>query len=162
MHISYYSLKPSCRGNVRLRSKDPLVDPIIDPKYLCNEADMKEAIASVQDIIKLTKAASLQEIGLTAIAANFTGCDYTPWSAEYIKCMLKMTANTSIHASGTCKMGNSSDPVAVVDDQLRVYGVQNLRVADGSIFPTVPRAHPTAPCMMVGEVLASLITKGRD
>ncbi|KAI1307609.1 Glucose dehydrogenase -like protein [Halotydeus destructor] len=158
--ISYYSLVPSSRGYVKLRSTDPLVNPIIDPKYLTDDGDMKEAIATVKDIIKLSKASSLQQIGLTPTVVTISGCNYTAWTDEYIKCYLRLYGDTSIHASGTSKMGNSSDPMAVVDDQLRVYGIQNLRVVDGSIFPTVPRAHPTAPCMMAAEVAASLIING--
>ncbi|KAI1297291.1 Glucose dehydrogenase -like protein [Halotydeus destructor] len=156
--ISYYSLVPSARGYTKLRSSDPLDDPIIDPKYLSVEGDMKEAISAVKDIIKLAKAKALQEIAITPIVPKLTGCDYEAWSDDYITCYLKEYAGTSIHASGTCKMGNSSDPMAVVDDQLRVYGVKNLRVADGSIWPTVPRAHPSAPCIMVGELVATLIS----
>ncbi|KAI1297232.1 Glucose dehydrogenase -like protein [Halotydeus destructor] len=157
LSISYYSLVPSARGYTKLNTTNALDDPVIDPKYLSGEGDLKEAISAIKDIIKLGKAKAFQGIAMTAIASNISGCDYEAWSDEYITCYLKVNAATSVHASGTCKMGNSSDPMAVVDDQLRVYGVQNLRVVDGSIWPTVPRAHPSTPCMMVGEVAATLI-----
>ncbi|KAI1297231.1 Glucose dehydrogenase -like protein [Halotydeus destructor] len=157
MTIVYYLLQPTSRGYVKLRSSDPLDDPIVDPKYLSGEGDLKEAISAIKGVIRLTKAKAFQDLALAAIAPELSGCDYEAWSDDYITCYLKEYADTSIHASGTCKMGNSSDPMAVVDDQLRVYGVQNLRVVDNSIWPTVPRAHTTAPCMMAGEVAATLI-----
>ncbi|KAI1297308.1 Glucose dehydrogenase -like protein [Halotydeus destructor] len=133
---------------------------VVDPKYLQGDGDMKEAISAMSALIKLAQAKAMREINMTAVAPKYAGCDSTPWSDDYIRCYLKVNAYSSYHFSGTCKMGNSSDPMAVIDDQLRVYGVQNLRVADGSIWPTVPRAHPTAPAIMVGEVLSSLISQG--
>ncbi|KAI1297292.1 Glucose dehydrogenase -like protein [Halotydeus destructor] len=159
--LAYYNLYPCSVGSVKVNSADPLADVLIDPKYLTCEADMLDAVDAVYRLLKLSKAKAFQEIGLSPIAPNITGCDATPWSDSYVKCYVKTYGTTSIHFTGTSKMGNSSDKMAVVDDQLRVYGVQNLRVADGSIFPTPPRAHPTAACWMVGEVVSSLISGGK-
>ncbi|KAI1297305.1 Glucose dehydrogenase -like protein [Halotydeus destructor] len=157
MGITYYNLLPNARGYLTLRSSYPFDDPIINPKYLSGKGDLEEAIYGIKDIIKLAKAKAFQSLAMTPIGPSLPGCDHEAWSDEYVTCYLRVNAHSSNHQSGTCKMGNSSDPMAVVDDQLRVYGVQNLRVADGSIWPTGPRAHPTGPCIMVGEVAATLI-----
>ncbi|HZT98385.1 MAG TPA: GMC oxidoreductase, partial [Ktedonobacteraceae bacterium] len=74
--------------------------------------------------------------------------------SEYARC----TANTVYHPAGTCKMGNIRNPLTVVDAQLRVKGVNHLRVADASIFPTMTSVNPCITCIMIGEECADLLT----
>lgn len=81
--------------------------------------------------------------------ANYTMDDFREW--------VKATATTVYHPVGTCKMGRADDPDAVVDDSLRVYGVQGLRVADASIMPVIPNVNTDAPARMVGYHLADMI-----
>lgn len=72
-------------------------------------------------------------------------------------CQIRAETGPENHQSGTCKMGPSIDPTAVVDPKLRVHGIANIRVADASIFPTVPNANPIAGIMMVAEKAADMI-----
>ncbi|KAI1283226.1 Glucose dehydrogenase -like protein [Halotydeus destructor] len=154
--VTYYNIVPSTRGYLKLRSNDPLDQPIIDPKYLSADGDLEEAIGSFRDMLKLSDAKALKEIAMKPIEPSLGSCG-DPWTESYITCYIREFGFTSNQQAGTCKMGNSSDPMAVVDDQLRVHGVKGLRVVDASIFPTTPRGGVAAPAMMVGEVAASFI-----
>ena len=86
------------------------------------------------------------------------GCENFKFgSDEYWKCMIRHLSIGIWHLSGTCKMGPATDPLAVVDARLRVYGVKGLRVADASIMPMVPNAHTNIPSMVVGMKCADMI-----
>lgn len=72
-------------------------------------------------------------------------------------CQIRTKTGPENHQSGTCKLGSSTDPNAVVDSELRIHGIPNIRVADASIFPTVPNSNPIAGIMMVAEKAADMI-----
>ena len=80
------------------------------------------------------------------------GCErFKMWSDEYLECLARHYTSTIYHHSGSAKMGPPSDPGAVVDARLRVYGVTGLRVVDASIMPTIPSGNTNAPTIMIGE-----------
>jgi choline dehydrogenase-like flavoprotein len=86
------------------------------------------------------------------------GCELETFGTyQYFSCVLDKYVNSAHHIVGTCKMGNSSDPQAVVDPELRVYGVSSLRVVDASIMPVIPSANTNAPTIMIGEKASDLI-----
>jgi len=86
------------------------------------------------------------------------GCDaHEVLSDEYLKCYIRLYTFGTYHQSGTCKMGPKSDPMAVVDSRLRVYGVKGVRVADVSICPNVISGHTMAPAIMIGEKAAAMV-----
>jgi choline dehydrogenase len=142
-------LPESC-GFLQLRSADPLAQPLIQPNYLASEADMAVLVQGVK---------IARELASTQAFAPFIGEAIQPSAAvrsdEEIRAYIRASASTVYHPAGTCKMG--SDPLAVVDSQLRVYGVEGLRVADASIMPTLINGNTNAPAIMIGEKLAELM-----
>ena len=82
---------------------------------------------------------------------------HKPWSDDYFKCVVQNNVMTIYHPIGTCKMGPSEDPMAVVDPKLRVYGISNLRVIDASIMPKIVGGNTNAATVMIGEKAADMI-----
>jgi choline dehydrogenase len=139
---------PKSRGEVRLASKDPLAAPLIDPGYLTDRADtefLMESMGMVRDIAAHAAMGKVEE---------FTpGPDYRDQTA--LRRELPNRVHSAYHPVGTCRMG--SDERAVVDPQLRVRGIEGLRVADASIMPSVTGGNTNAPSYMIGEMCASFI-----
>ncbi len=147
---SVCQLRPESRGHVRIHAADPAVYPLIQPNYLSTLTDQKTAVAA----IRLTRS-----IADSAPMRPFVAEELVPGQAwqsdeELLQCARDI-GETIYHPVGTCKMG--SDPMAVVDERLRVRGVPGLRVADASIMPTIPSGNTNAPAIMVGEKAAALI-----
>ena len=148
--------KPKSRGRLRIRSNDPRDEPSILFNYLAHEADREGWLACV----RLTR----EIIGQKAMDP-YRGPEIEPGEAtasdEDILEWVRNTGETAYHPSCTCKMGGDGDPLAVLDPECRVRGVENLRVVDASIFPTITNGNLNAPTIMVGEKAADLIL-GRD
>ncbi|MDA0677579.1 MAG: mycofactocin system GMC family oxidoreductase MftG [Chloroflexi bacterium] len=150
MVIALYLAKGA--GSIRLHSADPDDHPVIDLNYLTEEFDRQRFREAVGICVELGKQSAFSEIieGLT---------DPSPPDLASDKALdewLLKNVRTSHHVSGTCKMGPASDPMAVVDSQLRVRGVSGLRVADASIMPDCIRANTNVTAMMIGEKAAAL------
>ena len=148
--MSVCQLRPESRGTVRIRSADPLEAPSMQPNYLSAELDRRCAIAGVRLARSLAATKSLQP---------YVAEEYRPGAAaESDADLLEFARNygaTIFHPSGTCKMG--ADPMAVVDDRLRVHGLAGLRVVDCSIMPTLVSGNTHAPVVMIAEKASDLI-----
>lgn len=131
-------IAPLSRGNVTLQSADTSDLPIINPNWLDSKTDQEMAIAMFKRI--------RQAFGSDAMAPVVIGEEYYPEkqveSDEEILEFIKNNIMTLWHAACTCKMGTSDDPMAVVDHEAKVFGVQGLRVVDASAFPFLPPGHP--------------------
>jgi len=131
-------LRPLSIGTIRLASTDPYAKPLIDPQYFSNILDLDTIVEGLKIGLALSKTEAFQKVGSKFYDKIFPGCEgFTPWTDDYWRCFVRHYSLTIYHPSGTCKMGPSSDSTAVVDSQLRVYGIQRLRVADASIMPYV-------------------------
>ncbi|WP_448572054.1 GMC family oxidoreductase [Trichothermofontia sp.] len=141
---------PKSRGHLQLRSADPLAPPRILVNYLQQQADVDALVTGVKRTRELLQAGAFDP---------FRGEEIAPGAAvvsdDAIAAYVRQTSEAFWHSVGTCKMGH--DPLAVVDDQLRVRGVTGLRVADASIMPTIPTGNTHAPTMMIAEKAADLI-----
>ncbi|XP_037813969.1 glucose dehydrogenase [FAD, quinone] [Lucilia sericata] len=151
-------LRPKSKGRISLRSANPFHWPKMEPNFMQDPDDVRAMIEGVKLILKLTETKAMRRIGTQFNRNPFLGCEHLPFSSDsYWKCCLRLYGSSLQHQSGTCKMGPSSDPEAVVDPQLRVYGIDNLRVADASIMPNIPAGHTNAIVIMIAEKAADMI-----
>lgn len=155
-------LHSKCRGTLKIRSDDPYVQPLIDPNYLCDELEVKALLESAKFVHRLTRTKAMGECQTEFDIDDNERCAYLrrkddPESAAYWTCVIEQYTNGENHHSGTCKMGPASDPTAVVDHQLRVHGIPNLRVVDASVYPTPINCNTIAPTIMIGEKASDMI-----
>jgi choline dehydrogenase len=148
-------LRPESRGHVGLTSADPLADPAIFANYLATEEDRR----AVRQGVKIAREVAAQAaLSRYVSAENAPGPDVKT-DAE-IDAWIARTGETIYHPVGTCRMGAAGDPMAVTDDQLRVQGIEGLRVIDASAIPTLIGGNTNAPTIMLAEKAADLI-RGR-
>ena len=148
-----YQLRPKSRGSVHLAADDHHSKPIIDPAYLSHEDDRQCLRAAVRLARRIVGQPALNAYCGEELAPGkntATGEDLDRWIAE--------NANTVFHPVGTCRMG--SDAEAVVDGELRVKGVERLRIADASVMPSLISGNTSAPTMMIAERAASFLLQG--
>ncbi|SPB13769.1 choline dehydrogenase [Caballeronia novacaledonica] len=146
-------LRPKSRGTVRLNSPDMRDVPLIDPRFLSEEADMETMVAGVKIIRRIFAQRALAEIGGKELLTDDFGADDS--NEEAIRAFIRSHADSIYHPIGTCRMGR--DDMAVVDPTLRVHGIDGLRVVDASIMPTLIGGNTHAPAMMIGEKAADMI-----
>tara|TARA_B100000780_G_scaffold154169_1_gene107823 strand:- start:1527 stop:3161 length:1635 start_codon:yes stop_codon:yes gene_type:complete len=151
---SFWACHPESRGHIRIKSADPFADPVITPKYLSTERDQKTMIEGVKMLRDIINQPSFLDLWNKEMVP---GKEYQT-DAEILDAVRTM-GGTVFHPTGTCRMGN--DDHAVLDPELRVNGVDGLRVVDASIMPKITSANTNAPTYMVGEKAADMILNGR-
>ncbi|MCF0040600.1 GMC family oxidoreductase [Dyadobacter fanqingshengii] len=139
-------VQPQSRGEVKLHSSNPMDLPLINPNYLQEDADVAVLSKAVALVRKLANTQKFSELN---------GGEMVPGADADIEAFVRSQATTIWHPAGTCKMG--TDAMAVVDPELRVHGIQNLRIADASVMPTVTSGNTVAACFMIGEKAADMI-----
>jgi choline dehydrogenase len=148
--MSVCQLRPTSRGTVRIKSNDPRQAPAMQPNYLSTELDCETTVAG----LKLART-----IAATHAMKDYTLDEYRPGpDARSDADLLEFARNhgaTIFHPVGTCRMGNDSD--AVVDPQLRVNGVDGLRVVDASVMPTLVSGNTNWPTVMIAEKAADMM-----
>ncbi len=151
---SVCNLRPTSRGSVHITSTDPEAPPAINPNYLSTDEDRKVAAESLRLTRNIVKQSAL---------APYAPEEYKPGiqyqSDEELVKAAGDIGTTIFHPVGTCKMGRDDDPMAVLDSQLRVRGIQHLRVVDASAMPTITSGNTAAPTMMIAERVAELLTR---
>lgn len=166
-------LRPKSRGYIKLRSTNPNDPPIIDPRYLTEESDIKVFIEVMKMQLKIINTSAFRKLNMTMyrvaeldkccgkyLPRNFKTMDpYTiDYSDEFLRCAALTYFTVDHHYVGSCRIGHARDPMAVVDNRLRVLGgVRGLRVVDCSIIPFVPSGNTNAPAIVVGEKAADII-----
>lgn len=154
--VSSYALSCKSRGEVRLRDANPGSKPVLRTNYLAHPDDVRLCGAGLGLARRVLRAPSLARLlsGEIGAAANLDESDEAA-----IERVVRQEARTVYHPAGTCRMGNDAD--AVVDTELRLRGVAGLRVADGSVMPTIVRGNTNATAIMIGERAADFIRSGR-
>ncbi|XP_046815226.1 glucose dehydrogenase [FAD, quinone]-like [Vespa crabro] len=159
-HIIPMILRPKSRGYVKLKSKNPLDYPLMYHNYLTNPDDVNVLREGVKAAIAFAETSSLKRLGTRFHSKPLPNCKHLPmFTDEYWECAIRQYTMTIYHMSCTAKMGPRSDPMAVVDPSLKVYGVEGLRVIDASIMPTITSGNINAPVIMIGEKGSDLIKK---
>ncbi|MFA7394536.1 MAG: GMC family oxidoreductase N-terminal domain-containing protein [Pigmentiphaga sp.] len=147
-------LRPLSRGSLELASADPLVAPRIQANFLEHAQDLETLARGLQAARRIVASPAM---------ARYSGHEIEPGpqvsTSGDIEAAIRRQVLTAYHPVGTCKMGPASDPFAVVDPQLRVHGIDGLRVADASIMPTIIGGNTSAPAMMIGERCAEFILR---
>jgi choline dehydrogenase len=146
--IGVVLLQPESHGTITVRSADPTVPPEIDARYLTGSSDLARLASGIAQTRELFATDALRRHVAEPMLPTAEQSDV----AEYVR----TSAETLYHPTGTCRMG--VDEAAVVDPELRVRGVERLRVADASVIPQIIRGHTHAPSVMIGEKAADLIT----
>ena len=145
-------------GELRLSSPDPPVQPVLDYNYLQEPFDRERLREAVRICLDLAAPDDMKAI----IERRISPTDNELVSDEIPDDWLMRTAITSHHVSDTCKMGTASDPMAVVDQQGRVHGINGLRVADASITPDCICANTNVTTMVIGERIATFMREGQS
>jgi choline dehydrogenase len=141
-----FAMRPHSRGCVELRSNDPFDAPVIHAGYFWDRRDLertRKGIGLVREILAQPALEAYRGREVAPGAETVGEAAVDTWIAA--------TAQTASHAVGTCRMGVDNDPLAVVDDRLRVRGVDGLRIADASVMPTITSSNTMAPTMMIGQ-----------
>ncbi len=155
--VAACNLRPTSRGVIRLRSSDPAAAPIIAPNYLDTEADRRVAADAIRVTRRLMSQPALQP---------FHPQEYLPGpgvgddDASLAKAAGDI-GTTIFHPVGTAKMGLPSDPLAVVDERLRVFGLEGLRVIDASVMPTITSGNTNTPTIMIADRGARFVLEDR-
>ena len=152
--LTSYYLRPRSRGRVALTSADPAVAPLVDPNYLAEPGDLAMSVEG----LKL-----MREIMGQPVFARYLAGEHLPGAAirSDAECAdyIRRQGRTCYHPVGTCRMG--SDAGAVVDPQLRLRGIERLRVCDSSVMPSLVSSNTNAPSIMIGEKASDLVRGNR-
>jgi len=152
--IIFSLMSPASRGSVRLASADPQQPPLIDPNYLADERDVQRMVGGLH---------TAREVAARDALAPFRAAELFPGpdarSDAALRAYLRRGVSTYFHPVGTCRIG--SDPMSVVDPELGVHGIANLRVADASVMPSVTSGNTNAAVLGIAERAASIITGER-
>lgn len=146
-------LGPRSRGVIMLNYTDPIFgDPLIFANTFTDPIDLLTIVEGVKQSLNLLNTESLRKIGVGLEMTPLPACASIPFGTdEYWACIATSYTTTIFHPVGTCKMGTQQDKNAVVDNTLKVYGIDNLRVIDASIMPTIVKGNTNAPVIMIGE-----------
>ena len=150
---SVCDLRPTSRGSVHITSNDFREPPRIAPNYLATAEDRKTAA----DALRLTRQIVSQS-ALAALQPEEIKPGMTAQTDEELAQAAGQIGTTIFHPAGTCRMGRDDDPLAVVDSELRVRGLQGVRVVDASVMPTLTSGNTNSPVLVIAEHAANLMT----
>jgi choline dehydrogenase len=150
--ISVCNLRPISRGSIHAVSADPAAAPAIQPNYLSTPEDEQVAVDALRLVRRIVAQPPLQRFHPQELKP---GEDVA--SPEAMLDAARRLSTTIFHPVGTAKMGLASDPMAVVDSRLRVFGVEGLRIADASVMPTITSGNTNSPTMMIAEKAARMM-----
>jgi choline dehydrogenase len=148
--VIVYQLRPESRGEIRLKSANPADAPAMRPNYLATETDQRTIVAGLKLARGLLGSSHMR---------SYVAAEHVPGAAvstdEQLLDYARNFGGTVFHPTSTCKMG--ADPMAVVDAELRVHGIEGLRVVDASVMPTVVSGNTNAATIMIAEKASDMV-----
>jgi choline dehydrogenase len=152
---SVWQCRPTSRGRIEIKSADPLLPPRITPNYLAEEIDRKTLVAGIKVLREIYRQPAFKPLWDEEVLPGANASN-----DQQLLDFVRRQGGTVFHCVGTCRAGTDGD--AVVDPELRVHGVEGLRVIDASIMPTITSANTNAASIMIGERGADLVLRGRS
>lgn len=153
-------LYPRSRGKILLKDSQPLTPPLIHANFFNDTRDLDVIVEGLKMAVELSKTRAFQSFGSTLHTAPIPSCSHFAFGSDtYWGCSVRHITTQLHHQCGTCKMGPRWDSSAVVDPELQVYGVDNLRVVDASIIPVIPGGHTVAVVYMIGEKASDMVKR---
>lgn len=149
---------PKSKGRVELKDNNPFHWPRFHLNYFEHDEDVETLLGGIKAAIEIAKSPAMQALGARIHDVPLPNCAHHGFGTDdYWRCSIRTLSCTLHHQVGTSKMGPATDGQAVVDPQLRVYGVHGLRVADTSVIPEPPTSHTNAVSFMIGEKAADMV-----
>lgn len=151
-------INPKSRGRIDLYSNSPFIAPKIYPNYLHDKADVDVIVKGIKMLNRFTETTAFSEHEGQVVHIDLPTCDQFEYQSNlYWECYVRHMTITGFHHVGTCKMGPLNEAATVVDSELKVKGVNGLRVVDASIMPKLVSGNTNAPTIMIGEIAADFI-----
>nr|WP_319023095.1 GMC oxidoreductase [Streptomyces phaeolivaceus] len=146
-------MAPHSRGILRLADALPGTRPLLDPQYLCDPRDVATWVVGMETVRDIGRAAALDPWREEEVlpAPGVQGAELRDWVGKSLM--------TYFHSTGTCRIGDADDAMAVVDPELRVRGIEGLRIADASVMPSIPAANTNATVIAIAERAAELLRR---
>ncbi|CAK1541633.1 unnamed protein product [Leptosia nina] len=158
--ISPIALQPRSRGFLTLSSTDPFDPPIMQPNYFDDEHELNVLVEASKIAYQLANTTSLRKkYGIIPTKGYAAECgDSQQPTNDFFRCVAQRYTEPENHQIGTCKIGTNDDRLAVVDQELKVYGIEGLRVVDASVMPTLPTSNTQAAVVMIAERGAEFVS----
>lgn len=151
---------PKSVGYMELKSANPFQWPRFYPNFFKHPDDVETLLEGIKFSLRLAQTPPFKALGTRLHSVPLSNCAHLHFGSDnYWRCSIRTLASTLHHQISTCKMGPASDPTAVVSPELKVHGINNLRVVDTSIIPETPTAHTNAASFMIGEKAADMIKR---
>uniref|UniRef100_A0A182QG07 Glucose-methanol-choline oxidoreductase N-terminal domain-containing protein n=1 Tax=Anopheles farauti TaxID=69004 RepID=A0A182QG07_9DIPT len=151
-------LHPDSRGHMKLRSVNPYSAAKIYPGYFAADRDVETMLEGIKEAVRISKSPAMRRYDARVLGIPLPNCEqWDQREDDYWRCAIRTLSSTAYQQMGSCRMGPAGDPLAVVAPDLRVHGVQGLRVADVSVVPTTISAQSAAIDYMIGERAADII-----
>lgn len=151
-------LRPRSRGRITLNTANPFDYPLIDANYFSDPYDIDISVRGIKKTLELVDTDAFRKIDAKLHPTPLPACQHLGFGSDlYWDCYTRHFTFTIYHYVGTCKMGPDSDPDAVVNPRLKVYGINGLRIVDASIMPVIPAGHTNGPTYMIAEKAADMI-----
>ncbi|RWR99995.1 glucose dehydrogenase-like [FAD: quinone] [Dinothrombium tinctorium] len=158
LHLSL--LRPKSKGTIKLKSKKASDKPLIDPRYLTEEDDLKVLVDGLKILNQVKKRMNISGTDYSEKTISVPACDrYEKESDEFWECVAKYATFTDFHPTGSCKMGPKDSVHSVVDENLNVIGVSGLRVVDASVMPSIVSSPVQTATFMIAERAADIINQ---
>lgn len=153
-------LHPKSRGYIKLKDNNPMAYPAIHAKYLTHPDDVTTLTEGIKIALQLTETKALKKYGFVLDKTPVAGCENLTYGCDaYWECAIRRATGPENHQGGSCRMGPVGDPGAVVDPELKVHGIDRLRVMDASIMPMITSGNTNAPVIMIAEKGADMIKR---